>query len=175
MAEELIALDPLGHVMIRPSLVAALSYRESHGQTALVAVLTDGRTIEAGVFTDHSDTVRLREEVLEALRQANGRDSRDRQQTLAYELKCLWSDFADALHAYIARGRNPDPADERSGWSVRMLGLADRIAFLTAIAGPTPRAEVPYSIPDHWWDAVHVRMDRVVAEEHDARVELGYI
>lgn len=74
--------------------------------------------------------------------------------TLREELVDLWSDFNDAVNFNMVR--NLDPLNEGSGWSIRMCGLADRIASITLLVGSPSWENIQVDLLlNGWWDAVH--------------------
>lgn len=100
------------------------------------------------------------------------RPSRDQlAEALREELVMLWSDLGTRLdYAMVA---NLNPLNERSGWSIEMLSIADRIAEVTELVGSPSWENISVRLLlDGWWDAVHRRaglpvpaFDRDRAEE----------
>lgn len=71
------------------------------------------------------------------------------------ELVCLWSDLDQARRSAAVP---LDPSDERRGWSICMLNVADRIGDLTRLVGPSNWEEVSVDLLlEGWWDVVHER------------------
>lgn len=73
------------------------------------------------------------------------------------ELVDLWSDFDDAVKFSMVR--NLDPLNERSGWSMKMSGIADRIGALTKLVGPIGWEQVSVDLLlDGWWRVIYERV-----------------
>lgn len=82
----------------------------------------------------------------------------------------LWSDFADAV---TFASVSLDPGNERSGWSIRMSGLADRIAEVSRLVGAASWESVSVRLLlDGWWEAVHRSRDLPVPPFDRERAEV---
>ena len=79
-------------------------------------------------------------------------------EVLREELMHLWSDFSEQKRSAMVRNLNP--LNEGNGWSIGMLGVADRIADITKVVGSIEWQKVNVDLLlDGWWEAIHKRAD----------------
>lgn len=92
------------------------------------------------------------------------------EEALREQLVHAWTDFDEARR--LALVKHLDPGNERSGWSIKMLQLADRIADMSRLVGPSDWEQIPVDLLlDGWWAAVHRRAGLVAPAFDRARAE----